>query len=143
MSSSCLKPCRLIALSEPFQGCCRYSTFLPTLSQSECVLCNLEGTCDGRIAINRFHWPLLGHYLLEVFHLVHCIRLLHLTLCWPSSSILFVVLTLVVSVMPKSYLCKIIVIVHAPLGCLLLSVTIPCRESKLITRLVNFRLGEA
>jgi hypothetical protein len=75
-----------------------------------------------------------------MLHVVHCIHLLHLTLCWPSSSTLFVALTLVVSVTPKSYLCKLTVIVHGPLGHLLLSVTIPCRESKLIARLVNFLL---
>jgi hypothetical protein len=32
------------------------------------------------------------------------------------------------------------VIVHGPLGCLLLSVTFPCRERKPIVRLVNFFL---
>jgi hypothetical protein len=32
-------------------------------------------------------------------------------------------------------------IVHGPLGCLLLSVIIPCRGSKPIVRLVNFRLA--
>jgi hypothetical protein len=51
-----------------------------------------------------------------------------------------VVLTLVDSVAPKSYLCKLTVIVHGPLGRLLLSVTTPCRERKLIARLVNFLL---
>jgi hypothetical protein len=52
--------------------------------------------------------------------------ILHLTLCWLSSSTLFVAPTLVVSVTSKSYLCKLIVIVHGPLGQLLLSVTTPC-----------------
>jgi hypothetical protein len=51
-----------------------------------------------------------------------------------------VVLTLIDLVMPKSYLCKLIVIVHGPLGRLLLSVTTPGRERKLIARLVNFLL---
>jgi hypothetical protein len=51
-----------------------------------------------------------------------------------------VVLTLVDSVTLKSYLCKLTVIVHEPLGCLLLSVTTPYRERKLIARLVNFLL---
>jgi hypothetical protein len=51
-----------------------------------------------------------------------------------------VVLTLVDSVAPKSYLCNLTVIVHGPLGCLLLSVTTHCRERKLIARLVNFLL---
>jgi hypothetical protein len=44
------------------------------------------------------------------------------------------------SVMPKSYLFKLTVIVHGPLGRLLLSITTPCRERKLIARLVNFLL---
>jgi hypothetical protein len=51
-----------------------------------------------------------------------------------------VVLTLIVSVMPKSYLWKLTVNVHGPLGCLLLSVTFPCQERKLIARLVNILL---
>jgi hypothetical protein len=51
-----------------------------------------------------------------------------------------VVLTLIDSVTPKSYLCKLIVVVHGPLGRLLLRVTTPCRERKLIDRLVNFLL---
>jgi hypothetical protein len=51
-----------------------------------------------------------------------------------------VVLTLVDSIMPKSYLCKLTMIVHGPLGRLLLSVTTPYRERKLIVRLVNFLL---
>jgi hypothetical protein len=50
------------------------------------------------------------------------------------------VLTLVVSVTFKSYLCKLTVIIHEPLGRLLLSVTIPCREREPITKLVNFLL---
>jgi hypothetical protein len=44
------------------------------------------------------------------------------------------------SVMPKRYLFKLTVIVHGPLGRLLLSITTPCRERKLIARLVNFLL---
>jgi hypothetical protein len=52
-----------------------------------------------------------------------------------------VALTLIDSVMPKSYLCKLTVIVHGPLGRLLLSVTTPYRERKLITGLVNFLLN--
>jgi hypothetical protein len=48
--------------------------------------------------------------------------------------------TLVVSVTSKSYLCKLIMILHGPLGQLLLSVTTPCREGKPIARLVNFLL---
>jgi hypothetical protein len=51
-----------------------------------------------------------------------------------------VALILVDSVAPKSYLCKLTVIVHGPLEHLLLSVTTHCRESKLIARLVNFFL---
>jgi hypothetical protein len=35
---------------------------------------------------------------------------------------------------------KLIVTIHGPLGCLLLSVTTPCQERKLIARLVNFLL---
>jgi hypothetical protein len=69
---------------------------------------------------------------------IHWIHLVHLTLRWPSSSTLFVVLTLVVLVMPKSYLCKLTVIVRGHLWHLLLSVTIPYRERKLIVRLVTF-----
>jgi hypothetical protein len=51
-----------------------------------------------------------------------------------------VALTLIDLVAPKSYLCKLTVIVHEPFGCLLLSVTTPYRERKLIARLVNFLL---
>jgi hypothetical protein len=60
-------------------------------------------------------------------------------LCWPSSITLFVALTLADSIAPKSYLCKLTMIVHIPLGHLL-SITIPYWKSKLITRLVNFHL---
>jgi hypothetical protein len=63
--------------------------------------------------------------LKSILHRVHCIHLVHLMLYWLSSSTLFVALTLVVSVVSKSYLCKLTVIVHGPLGRLLLSVTIP------------------
>jgi hypothetical protein len=45
----------------------RYSTFMPTLSQGEWIHCNLEDTRDRHVAINFFQWPLLGHYLLEVY----------------------------------------------------------------------------
>jgi hypothetical protein len=137
MSSSCLKPCRLIALSEPFQGCCQYSTFLATLSQSESIHCNPNGEHDSRVVIDRSQVT----SLMSILHLVHCVRLLHLTPCWLSRSTLFGVLALVVLVTPKIYLCKLIVIVHGLLGRLLLSVTIPCRESKPIARLVNFHLA--
>jgi hypothetical protein len=51
------------------------------------------------------------------------------------------VLTLVDLVTPKSYLCQLTIIVYGPLGCLLLSVTIPYQESKPIARLVNFCLA--
>jgi hypothetical protein len=51
-----------------------------------------------------------------------------------------VALSLVDSVAPKSYLCKLSVIVHGPLGRLLLSITTLCRERKLIPMLVNFLL---
>jgi hypothetical protein len=57
--------------------------------------------------------------------------------CWLPSSTLFVALALVVLVVPKSYICKLTMIVYGPLGHILLSVTIPCRERKLIARLVN------
>jgi hypothetical protein len=43
---------------------CQYSTLLPTLSQG-------EGTRDSCVAIDRFQWPLLGHYLLEVYLAPH------------------------------------------------------------------------
>jgi hypothetical protein len=65
--------------------------------------------------------------LKSILHLVHYICLLHLTLYWLSSSTLFMALTLVYSIVPKSYLCKLTVTIHGPLGHLLLSVTIPCR----------------
>jgi hypothetical protein len=78
--------------------------------------------------------------LKSILHLIHCIHLLHLTPCWLSSSTLFVVLAFVVLVAPNNYLCKLIVIVHGPLGRLLLSITIHCRERRLIARLVNFVL---
>jgi hypothetical protein len=78
--------------------------------------------------------------LKSISHLVHWIHLFHFTLYWPSSSTLFVALTLGVSVTPRCYHCKLIVIVHGPLWRLLLSVTIPCREREPITRLVNFLL---
>jgi hypothetical protein len=120
----------------------RYSTFLPTLSQSECVHCNLEGTVIVvllSIIFNGLSYVIFA--LKSILHLVHCIHLVHLTLCWLSSSTLFVVLTFVDSITPKSYLCKLTVIAYGPLGHLLLSVTIPCRESKPIVRLVNVRLA--
>jgi hypothetical protein len=47
---------------------------------------------------------------------------------------------LIVSVAPKCYPCKLTVIIHGPLGCLLLSITLPCRERRPIARLVNFLL---
>jgi hypothetical protein len=50
-----------------------------------------------------------------------------------------VVLTFIILVTPKSYLCKLTVIVHGPLGHLL-SITISCRERKPIVRLVYFLL---
>jgi hypothetical protein len=37
----------------------------------------------------------------------------------------------------QSYLWKLTMIVHGPLGCLLLSVNFPCRERKPIAMLVN------
>jgi hypothetical protein len=52
-----------------------------------------------------------------------------------------VALTLIDSVISKSYLYKPTVIVHRPLGHLLLSVSTPCRERKLIAGLVNFLLN--
>jgi hypothetical protein len=75
-------------------------------------------------------------------HLVHWIHLVHLTLCWLSSSTLFVVLTLIDLVAPKSYLCKQTVIVHGPLERLLLRVTIPYRERKPTARLVKLFEGQ-
>jgi hypothetical protein len=60
---------------------------------------------------------------------------------WLSSSILFVALALVDSIAPKSYFCMLTMIAHGPLGHPLLSVTIPCRGSKPIARLVNFCLA--
>jgi hypothetical protein len=78
--------------------------------------------------------------LTSTSHLVHWIHLMYLMLRWPSSSTLTMALTLVDSIMPKSYLCKPTVIIHGPLGCLLLSVTFPYRERKSIVRLINFLL---
>jgi hypothetical protein len=72
---------------------------------------------------------------------LHWIHLVHLTPCWLSSSTLLVAPTLIDSIAPKSYLCKPTVIVHGPLGRLLLSITIPCREREPIARLVNFHLA--
>jgi hypothetical protein len=43
---------------------CWYSTFLPTLSQG-------DGTRDSHVAIDRFQWPLLGHYPLELYLTPH------------------------------------------------------------------------
>jgi hypothetical protein len=57
----------LITSSVPFQGCCRYSTFLPTLSESECIHCNPDNECDSRVVIDLFQWPLLGCCLLKVY----------------------------------------------------------------------------
>jgi hypothetical protein len=51
-----------------------------------------------------------------------------------------VALTLVILVTPKRYPCKLTVIMNGTLGCLLLSVTIPCRERKPIARLETFLL---
>jgi hypothetical protein len=65
--------------------------------------------------------------LKSILQLIHFICLLHLTLRWLSSSTLFVALTLVDLIAPKSYFCKLTMIVHGPLGHFLLSVTIPCR----------------
>jgi hypothetical protein len=53
---------------------------------------------------------------------------------------MFVMLTLIVSVVPKSYLWKLTIIVHGHLVCFLLSVTFPYQERKLIARLVNILL---
>jgi hypothetical protein len=51
-----------------------------------------------------------------------------------------VMLTLIILVTPKSYLWELTMIVHGPLGCLLLSATFLCWERKSIARLVNFLL---
>jgi hypothetical protein len=76
----------------------------------------------------------------SISHHIQWIRLVHLTICWPSSSALIVALTVVDLIAPKSYLCKPTVIAHGHLGYLLLSITFPCRERKLIARLVNYLL---
>jgi hypothetical protein len=87
-------------------------------------------------------WSSLDCCLFEVYlTLPSLIHLVHLTLYWLSSNILFVALTLVDSIVPKSYFCMLTVIAHGPLGHLLLSTTIPCRGSKPIARLVNFHLA--
>jgi hypothetical protein len=51
-----------------------------------------------------------------------------------------VALTLIGLVVPIFYLGKPPLSIHGPLGHLLLRVTNPCRERKLIARLVNFLL---
>jgi hypothetical protein len=108
--------------------------FSPTLSQS-------EGTVIAvllSIVVNGLSYVVTS--LKSISHLVHLFHLVHLMPCWPSSSTMFVALTLIVLVTPKSYLCELTVIVHGPLGHLLLSVTTPCQERKSIARLVNFLL---
>jgi hypothetical protein len=71
-------------------------------------------------------WPSLDCCLFEVYlTFPSLIYLVHLTLCWLSSSTLFVALALVDSIAPKGYFCKLTVTVYGPLGHLLLSVNIP------------------
>jgi hypothetical protein len=66
------------------------------------------------------------------------------TLCiafrWPSNITLFMALTLVDSIAPVCYLGEPSLSIHGPLGCLLLSITLPCWERRPITRLVNLLL---
>jgi hypothetical protein len=49
----------------------RCGTFVSTLSKSECIHCNLEGTHDSHVSINHFQWPLLGWYLPKVYLTPH------------------------------------------------------------------------
>jgi hypothetical protein len=103
---------------------CRYSTFLPTLSQG-------EGTRDSRVAIDRFQWPLRGRYLLE-FYLTPC----SLDSPCASHSLLAIKEHLVCGANSHWFdcaqilSCKLTVIFHGPLGCLLLSVTISLLRKK-------------
>jgi hypothetical protein len=113
---------------------------------------NLEQECKYLMQSWMYHvqpcchqllcWPSLDCCLFEVYHTLRSlIHLVHLMLYWLSNSILFVALTLVDSITPKSYFCMLTVNAHGPLGHLVLTVIIPCRGSKPITRLVNFRLA--
>jgi hypothetical protein len=106
------------------------SLFLPTFSQS-------EGTCDSRVAIDHFQWPLLGRYTLNsIVHLIQWIHLVHLRWhsvdhqeaphCGAGGAI--------------CYLDKSSLSIYGPLGCLCLSFALPCRERRPIARLVSFLL---
>jgi hypothetical protein len=64
-------------------------------------------------------------YSKSTSHLIHWIHLVHLMLFSLSRITLFLALTLVVSVAPKCYLCKLTMTIHGPFGRHLLSVTIP------------------
>jgi hypothetical protein len=122
-------------------------SFRASLSKVGCrlpIIANLEPKwryTDSHVAINRFLWPLVGRYLLEVYLTPHSLNspcashaLLatqeHLicganSCCFGRAQILS---------------CKLTVSVSGHLGCLLLSVTIPYWEGEPIARLVNFLL---
>jgi hypothetical protein len=119
----------------------QYGTFVSTLSKSEGIRCNLEGTRDSHVAIDCFQWPLLGHYLLEVYLTPHSLD----SPC-ASHTLLAIMEHLVCGANSRLFdraqllSCKLTVIAHTPLGRLLLSVTTPCRERKPISMLVSFLL---
>jgi hypothetical protein len=114
------------------------SVFL-TLSKSVSNWCNLECILYNLVVIDCFIGLLyIVVSLKSTSPFLHWFHLVHLTLCWLSSSTLFVALTLVDSIAPKSYLSKLTMIVHGHLGRLLQSITIPYRERKSIAGLVTF-----
>jgi hypothetical protein len=69
--SSCLKPCRVIASSKPFEGCLSIWHIFANLEQEWRYPLQPWRYCDSRIAKDRFQWPLLGRYLLEVYLALH------------------------------------------------------------------------
>jgi hypothetical protein len=86
-------------------------------------------------------WPLQSHYLVEVYLTPHSSD----SPC--ASHVLLAIKEHLVCGANSRWFncsqmlsCKLTMIVHGPLGCLLLSVTFPCRERKLIACLVNFLL---
>jgi hypothetical protein len=137
--SSCLKPYRLITLSEPSKIAAGIAPFCRPWARLNVSIATVKVNMIATLlSIASYDLSSVVSPLKSILHLIHCIHLLHLTLCWLSCSTLFAVPTLIFSVVPKSYLCKLTMIVHGSLGHLLLSVTIPYRERKPITRLVTF-----
>jgi hypothetical protein len=79
-----------------------------TLSKTEVIQCNFEGILDSLVAIDCFQWHHLDCYLLGAYLTLHSLNSPHasLTLHWPLSSTLFVVLTLIDSVAPFTILVR-------------------------------------